>query len=290
MTAREPVPERLARGPFTTRDGLRHGIGRHVLEGRAIARVTRGVHVVGHVDETALLKGLLLVLPAGSVFSCHTSARLWSLPAGWTNSTHVHVQAPGQVRRAGVVAHVGVPDDVVRRHGLPVTSPVATFVDLAVHLDDAELLACGDAIVRRGFTTVDGLVAATATATRRRGSARARRVASLVRPGVDSPMESLLRHVLTTAGLPEPEVNLDVVDSHGGWIARPDLSYPDRRIAIEYDGRHHFDDRRQWENDIARRHNLEDEGWVVRIATDRDVFVQADRFGAEMRALWRRRA
>jgi len=153
MTAREPVPERLARGPFTTRDGLRHGIGRHVLEGRAIARVTRGVHVVGHVDETALLKGLLLVLPAGSVFSCHTSARLWSLPAGWTNSTHVHVQAPGQVRRAGVVAHVGVPDDVVRRHGLPVTSPVATFVDLAVHLDDAELLACGDAIVRRGFTT-----------------------------------------------------------------------------------------------------------------------------------------
>lgn len=73
-------------------------------------------------------------------------------------------------------------------------------------------------------------------------------------------MESLLRHLLLDAGLPEPVVNADVHDSHGGWIARPDRSYPERRIAIEYDGRHHFDNRRQWENDIARRHNLEDEG------------------------------
>lgn len=101
---------------------------------------------------------------------------------------------------------------------------------------------------------------------------------------------SLLRHLVLTAGLPEPTINADVRDSHGGWIARPDLSYPERRIAIEYDGRHHFDDRRQWENDIARRHNLEDEGWVVRIVTSRDVFVQAGRFGADMLALWTRRA
>lgn len=69
----------------------------------------------------------------------------------------------------------------------------------------------------------------------------------------------------------------------------PTKRAPDRRIAIEHDGRHHFDDRRQWQNDIARRHNLEEEGWVVRIATARDVLIQADRFGADMHARWLRR-
>lgn len=102
-------------------------------------------------------------------------------------------------------------------------------------------------------------------------------------------MESLLRHLLLTTGLPEPTINANVHDGHGGWIGRPDLSYLDQRIAIEYDGRHHFDDRRQWANDISRRHNLEDEGWVVRIATARDIFVLTERFGADMLALWRRR-
>ncbi len=103
-------------------------------------------------------------------------------------------------------------------------------------------------------------------------------------------MESLLRHLLLRAGVPEPVINADVFDSHGGWIARPDLSYPNRQIAIEYDGRHHLHDRRQWEDDIARRHNLEDEGWVVRVVTASDVLVRPRRTASDLLALWRRRA
>jgi hypothetical protein len=289
MSPREPARQ-PPNGPFTTREGLADGIGRHSLERRAITRLTRGVHLAGELDERAFLRGLLMVLPRGSAFSCETAARIWSLPAVPAVASTVHVWTPSQVRRTGVVAHVGSSEDVVEQGGLPVTTPIATFLDLAVHLDDGWLLAVGDAVVRRGHADVSDLVVALDRSSRRRGSARARRVAALVRPGVDSPMESLLRHLLLTGGLPEPAINADVHDSHGGWIARPDLSFPQRRIAIEYDGRHHFDDRRQWENDIARRHNLEDEGWVVRIATARDVFVQADRFAADMLALWRRRA
>jgi very-short-patch-repair endonuclease len=103
-------------------------------------------------------------------------------------------------------------------------------------------------------------------------------------------MESLVRWTLVLARLPEPRINADVFDSHGGWIARPDLSWPDRRIAIEYDGRHHFTDARQWENDIARRHNLEDEAWAVRVVTARDVLVQPRRLASDVVALWRRRS
>lgn len=277
------------RHPFTTRDGLLVGIGRHQLETGAITRLTRGVHVIGRPDERSSLRGLLLVLPPGSAFSCQTAARIWSLPVVPAPTSTVHVRTPSQVRRTGVQAHVGPPGEIVERDGLAVTTPIATFLDLAVHLEDRWLLAFGDALVRKGYATTSELASSLDRTPRRRGSARVRRVAQLVRGGVDSPMEPLLRHVLLAAGLPEPTINVNVHDSHGGWIARPDLSYPERRIAIEYDGRHHFDDRRQWENDIARRHNLEDEGWVVRTATARDVFVQADRFGADMLALWNRR-
>lgn len=283
------LPPRLRVRPFTTRDVVAEGLNPQLVRRRTIANLSRGVHIVGEADDAARLAGLVLVLPEGSAFSCQTAARVWRLPAGPTESTTVHVWGPIQVRRAGVIAHVGRLGDTTMRDGLPVTTPVQTFLDLAVHLDDRWLLACGDAVVRWGHADAGALIAAAATSARRRGSARARRVAALVRPGVDSPMESLLRLLLLTSGLPGATINADVHDSHGGWIARPDLTYPARKIAIEYDGRHHFDDRRQWENDIARRHNLEDEGWVVRIATARDVFVQSDRFGANMLALWRRR-
>lgn len=245
--------------------------------------------MVGVVGEVTRLAGLGLVLPPGSAFSCETAARIWSLPSARADDQTVHIRTTEQVRRAGVVAHVGPLGDITRHNNLPITTPIATFLDPAVHLDDRWLLAVGDAIVRQSLGARADLVAAAHRSTRRRGSIRARRVSALVRADVDSPMESLLRHLLLAAGLPEPTINANVHDSCGGWIARPDLSYLERRIAIEYDGPHHFDDRRQWQNDIARRHNLEDEGWVVRIATARDVLVQSDRFGADMLALWRRR-
>jgi hypothetical protein len=109
---------------------------------------------------------------------------------------------------------------------------------------------------------------------RGRRAIRARRAAALVRLGVDSPMETHLRLVIVFAGLPEPVVNRDVFNSRGGWLARPDLSYPEWKIAIEYDGEHHRVDRRQWRRDIARRELLEAAGWIVLVITANDVFRQ----------------
>jgi very-short-patch-repair endonuclease len=71
--------------------------------------------------------------------------------------------------------------------------------------------------------------------------------------------------------LPEPQVGRPVYDSDGGWLAQPDLSYPDYRIAIEYDGRHHLLDSSQWRRDIRRRENLERAGWLVRVITAADL-------------------
>jgi very-short-patch-repair endonuclease len=65
-------------------------------------------------------------------------------------------------------------------------------------------------------------------------------------------METKLRLLLVQAGLPRPEVQVTLRDSNGVFLGRPDLYYPEKRLAIEYDGATHR------ENLVAdnRRQNL----------------------------------
>lgn len=155
--------------------------------------------------------------------------------------------------------------------GLPLSPPHRTFLDLAPYADLTELVTAGDSLVRRAAADPQDLKEAASTAYRRRGVRLARQAAALVQPGVDSPMESRLRLLLILAGLPEPQVGQVIHDADGGWLAEPDLSYPDLKIAIEYDGQHHLTDLRQWRRDIRRRENLERDGWLLRVITAHDL-------------------
>jgi hypothetical protein len=93
----------------------------------------------------------------------------------------------------------------------------------------------------------------------------------LVRERVDSPKETELRLLLVLAGFPEPETNKHVLDDAGGWIARPDLVYRVLKLALEYDGRQHAEDPRQWAKDIRRRELLDAAGWRTLVITNRDL-------------------
>jgi hypothetical protein len=57
----------------------------------------------------------------------------------------------------------------------------------------------------------------------------------------ESPMETRLRWLLPQAGLPCPEVQVDLHDSAGRFVGRADLYYPAARLVIEYDGANHRD-------------------------------------------------
>jgi hypothetical protein len=83
-------------------------------------------------------------------------------------------------------------------------------------------------------------------------------------------METRLRMLLVLAGLPEPVVNHPIRDESGRVVYRLDLSYPEWRIAVEYDGRQHADSTHQWRWDVRRREELEGDGWrlVVVLGTD----------------------
>ena len=72
--------------------------------------------------------------------------------------------------------------------------------------------------------------------------------------------------MLLRAGLPEPDLNVDIHAADGRFVARVDLAYSALHIAIEYDGRGHAEDSAQFRRDADRWDDIREQGWdLVRI-------------------------
>jgi hypothetical protein len=72
---------------------------------------------------------------------------------------------------------------------------------------------------------------------------------------------------MVLGGLPEPQVNYILRELNGDWSQRLDLCYPELKLIVEYDGRHHTEVRANWLKDIKRREALEREGWRLVVVT-----------------------
>jgi hypothetical protein len=275
-----PIPDELRWRPFQLREAVAAGVSPRVLQGRRFRRVHQGVWVCADVELTTEMRfdAARLALPPRAIGSHQLAAEILDLivPRASKPQFWLPESAKGSAY-PGIRPHwcQDKPDSVIV-HGRVVTTAAKTFIDLATQLRVLDLVVFGDSAVRRGWTTPEELVAMSRERGRRH-ILRARWAAALVRPGVDSRPETLLRLLLVLAGLPEPETGLAVSDSHGGWVATPDLSYPLLKIAIEYDGLHHFNERSQRVRDVARNANLIGDGWKVIVVLDHHLFQQPER-------------
>ena len=109
------------------------------------------------------------------------------------------------------------------------------------------------------WATLPQLAAMLARHPKLKGIVKAREALELIRPGADSAPETFLRLALTAAGLPEPELQLQVVPGDPRSPAA-DLGYRRYRIAIQYDGGHHLT-REQQSRDNRRDETFNAEGW-----------------------------
>ena len=262
------------RRPFPRAAALAAGVSAKTLRGPHFRSILRGVFVdasVPHWDEERIDAALLLY--DDSAFASHASAaRLLGLPIPTTPDEHVSVlDACHRRRREGVACHLARHDDVVRVRGRRCSSALAAFAELASSLDLVDLVVVGDHLVRRRMVTLGELRDRVAAMPGRAGR-HARRAASYVRAGVDSPMETRLRMLLVLAGIPEPAVNHTIRDVDGEPIRRFDLSWPGVRVIVEYDGRHHVDRQETWERDLDRREWIDDGGWRLLVVTSRGVY------------------
>ena len=291
MPSRRPIPDELAAGPFRLADAEAVGVSRSQLRGSRYSRPFRGVHVAGTVSTLGeRCVAALAVLPASAVFSDETAAALHGLPLPFQSSPqgrlHVTTTSGIAVRRTGMAGHVRQlrAAEVTMVGVLYVTTAARTFVDLAARFSRVALLALGDAMLRAGSATTAELVACIEKQGGRRGVRRARELLELLDPRSESPMESLLRLLFIDAGLPRPEVNVNLYDIAGAFLARADLLFRAARVVVEYEGDHHRTDRRQFAHDVRRGSRLAAAGYLVLRFTADDVLRRPQYVIATVRA------
>ncbi|WP_161965018.1 hypothetical protein [Ornithinimicrobium cerasi] len=259
--------------PFTHRQAGALGITRRELQSRAYRKLLRGIYIraeapVGPYEET---RAALLAASDGAFASHHTAARLWGgiVP----HSARAHVSVPrGRPRspREDLAVHSSSRTPTSFR-GQAVTTPLDTFLDCATALDLLDLVILGDSLVRKRRITPAELLEGCGRATGR-GARRARTAAALVREGVDSAMETRARLLRVLSGLPELETDIRFYDERGRLRRRLDAGDRKTRTAVEYDGRQHVAREEQWESDIGRREEFEDETWRIVVLTSKDIY------------------
>jgi very-short-patch-repair endonuclease len=269
------VPEQLARGPFTTARAEAAGLTRHALRGPAWRQLFRGVWIVATatLDRSTWVAAAHLVLPVDAVLCGLSGAEAFGLDVRPTDDVVVHAAFTRQVarRRPGMrLYELGLcADEVTCRGTWLVTTAARTAFDCARWLPLTEAVVVLDALLHLGLTTPEEVAA---VVDRHRGERWVRRVAgvlSLADGRSESPMESRLRVLLVRAGLTGIEPQYVVRTAAGVFVGRLDLAFVAAKVAVEYDGAWHWQQRR---NDDRRRDALRALGWTVIVVSAEDYY------------------
>ena len=160
-------------------------------------------------------------------------------------------------------------DEIEVIDGMRVTTAARTALDIACHLPLDRAIAALDALARATHVKLADVEQLAARYKGRNGIRAARVALDLVDPGAESPRETWLRLLIVRAGLRRPETQIPVYDEWGQLVARVDMGWEDLKIAVEYDGEHHWTERRQMTRDIRRTEQLNALGWIViRVTAD----------------------
>jgi hypothetical protein len=173
------------------------------------------------------------------------------------------------------------PDEVVVRARWLVTTALRTAFDCARWLPLVEAVVVVDAMAHAQLIDLAELEPFARNHPRVRGLWQAVRVALLADSLAESPMETRLRLVLVFAGLPRAVSQYEVFDAVGVFVARLDLAYVAEKVAVEYDGADHWEQRR---HDDRRRDRLRSLGWTVLVYSAEDVYRRRWQIAAQVEA------
>jgi very-short-patch-repair endonuclease len=249
------------------------GLGRHAIAHRVrkgwLRRRHHGVYLVGPL-ETPFSAAMAAVLAYGdgALLSHYPAAVLWRLrlsPAGV-----IHITVPGRdVRsRDGVCAHTtdGLhPADATSHHGIPVTSPARTLLDLATQVSQKDLDRAADEARIHRLVTDHSLNEQFERYPTHRGI-RALKQAIETEPRLTrSEAERRLLELIRAARLPDPQTNVRVDDYE------VDFLWPEHHLVVEVDGYAFHSMRRSFERDRRRDAHLTAMGYRVNRVTWRQI-------------------
>ncbi len=232
-------------------------------------RIHRGVYAVGHANP--VLEGRFLA----AVKACEPQALLSHFSAAalfgflrW-DGRRPEVTVVGTTSRVhrGIRVHrtsVLAPPDATRVHGIPVTSPARTLVDLASVLPYPML--------RRAVRQAQSLRRVNLRELRdvlyrmggRRGTRKLKRILATGAAPTRSELEDVVLDLIVSGGLAHPNVNLPLLLS--GRRVVPDFRWPEEHLVVEADGAAWHEHKLAREDDAKRQALLEAHGErVVRV-------------------------
>ena len=281
--------------PFKGSRAVQRGlVTERVLRGPRYRRLFPDIYLLAGAptDLVARSRAASLLAPGQCVLSGYSAAEL--LGAGCApTETNAELTVPGGDFREqpGLTVHRDMlaADEITDFDGIPVTTALRTAWDLARWLPTVEAVVAMDALAKVGQFAPAAVLRIQSRYPRARWRRRVPGVIDLADPRAESPMETRSRLVLVLRGLPRPELQYNVYDEFGGFIARLDMAYPWLRLAIEYDGRGHLTAWQQ-EADARRLNRLDACGWSVRRFTSSDVLRSPDAMAAQVRDAIARRS
>jgi very-short-patch-repair endonuclease len=263
-------------------------IGDRVRAGR-LHPVHRGVYAVGHGVLGIRGRWLAAVLACGptAVLSHASAAALWELRGTAAAKIDVTVRTAGGRSRPALRIHrprTLHDEELTTRHGIPVTTPARTLLDLAATLtrrrleralDQAEVLELLDArsldAVARAHPNHHGTTSLSAALQAHHPGT------TLTRSELEEAMLALCR----AHDLPGPAVN-----AHAAGL-EVDFLFPTDHLVVETDGWRYHRTRRAFENDRRRDATLARAGYRVLRFThhqvERDAAAVAETIAAALR-------
>lgn len=205
---------------------IRHRVG----TGR-VYPIYRGVYLVGHPELTLERRSMAAVLACGpgAALSHESAAALWRV---WpSRQLEVSVPRGRQPHHPGVLVHRRAQIDSTRHRCIPVTTPVATLVDIATRLTPDELERAMNEAVIRDLTDPDSLRAALGDVRGRRGVRKLARILDRhTFVATDTVLEQRFLRIVRAADMPLPLTQAYV----NGY--RVDFHWPDLELVVEVDG------------------------------------------------------
>jgi len=254
MPAPAAVPARFLQGPFRRDELIAAGVSPKVLLGRRFRRVFPHVWAPDRdLSHPEMLQAAALSLTSRARLSHVSRIQALGLDRGGTERLHFTVTGDLHIDIDGIFLHRTVlmpPTDDVG------VTPAAAFVQCCAELPVIELVVIGDWLVRRGHATCEEIHDVSRLHPWRPGARESRSVVPWLDGASRSPRESEVRAMVLACGLPAPEPNAPVFDEGGREVAIVDLLFRRWWFAVEYEGRQHADDPRQFARDIGRYADL----------------------------------
>jgi hypothetical protein len=244
------LPEHLTTGPFTRTQALAAGVSSRALQGKRFIRIHPRVwrhrdHVMTDDDQVT---AAVMAMPDDAHLTGIT--RIQRLGLDYGPSSPIRFVVVGDLHLAvdGIFLHRT--KKLPPLDGVGVT-PEAGFLSYCAGARVIDAVKVGDWLLRNKHLTL--------------ASVRTLALAALWRPGADEALwilghldgrsrslkESETRVLLTFSGLPQPESNLPIdLGDDPGVIG--DLVYRPWGLVVEYEGRHHQEDREQYCSDLDR--------------------------------------